>query len=383
VGANYGERFYPTFSGVAQSHNYYPIRYMKPEDGIAVVALGLGRTVVGGGKTLRFSPAHPQILPQMSTPKDMLKNTQRNFFALSMTRPRVRVTLEEETTLIQPDLSVAEEDGTLEHIGATYDVRQDRVYDTIHRPGIKLVNFAGVLKYDRFPLADLLGDVLRLGELSMGCPVEVEFAVNLNVLSGEQPEFAVLQIRPLVTASLNVDISTTDLADGHVLLRSCRALGNGVVDGIQDVVYISPDRFNNLETIAISEEVARVNAQLQEAGKQYLLIGPGRWGTSDRLLGIPVDWPKVSAARIIVETGMEGFDVDPSQGTHFFHNITSLKVGYLAVDDRREDESLDWAWLEKQEVVQDLKYTRHIRLENPLRALVDGRKGIGLVLRIE
>ncbi len=383
VGANYGDRFYPTFSGVAQSHNYYPIRYMEPQDGIAVVALGLGRTVVGGGKALRFSPAHPQILPQMSSPADMLRNTQRQFWALAMSRPRVRVTAEEATTLVECELKTAGEDGALEHIGATYDARQDRVYDTIHRPGVRILNFAGVLKYDRFPLAELLRDVLRLSELAMGCPVEMEFAVNLNVEAGEQPEFAVLQIRPLVTAPINVEHNVEELDADRVLLRSGRALGNGRVEGIEDVVFIGPDRFDNTCTVAMAEEVASINAALVDQARPYMLIGPGRWGTSDRMLGIPVDWSQVSAARIIVEIGMEGFDVDPSQGTHFFHNITSLKVGYLAVDKRREDEALDWAFLEKQKTITDGKYARHVRLEQPLEALVDGRKGVGVVLRAD
>ncbi len=381
IGTDFGDRFYPTFSGVAQSYNYYPIRYMRPEDGIAVVALGLGRTVVSGGKTLRFSPAHPQILPHMSNPQDALRNTQTNFYALAMTRPRVRVTHKEEDTLVQPDLSVAEQDGALATIGATYSPAEGRVYDTIYRPGARLVNFAGVLKYNKFPLADLLTDILELGEAGMGCPVEMEFAVNLNVPPGERPEFAVLQIRPLVTSPVNAETDIDGVDEQKVLLRSGRALGNGAVEGIRDIVYVVPERFDKLNTIEIAEEVARINHSLVDQARPYVLIGPGRWGTSDPLLGVPVDWVQVSAARIIVETAMEGFDVDPSQGTHFFHNITSLRVGYLAVDDRKEAEHIDWDWLHEQKLVTELKYVRHVRIKKTVRALVDGKTGRGAVLR--
>ncbi|HIA02661.1 MAG TPA: hypothetical protein EYN06_02545 [Myxococcales bacterium] len=380
VGTDFGERFYPTFSGVAQSYNFYPIRYMKPEDGIAHVALGLGRTVVEGGRALRFSPSHPHILPQMSTPDDALRNSQRQFFGLNLTNPRVKVTLHEEDTLVQPGLDIAEKDGSLIHVGATYVPGEGRIYDTIYRDGGRLVNFAPILKHDRLPLADILTDILTLGRESMGCPVEMEFAVNLNVPEGERPEFAVVQIRPLVTSDVNLDTEFADADPKQVVLRSERALGNGLLPDIRDVVYIPRAQFDAKKTLEIAEEVGQINAHLVAEGRPYVLIGPGRWGTSDRYLGIPVTWLQVSAARIIVELAMEGFDVDPSQGTHFFHNITSLKVGYLTIDERHEKESIDWEWLGRQEVVNDLKYARHIRLDNALEARLDGRTGHGVLV---
>lgn len=381
VGADFGERFYPTFSGVAQSYNYYPIRYIEPTDGIASVALGLGRTVVEGGKTLRFSPAHPQILPQLSTPQDALRNSQVNFYALALDDPEVELTRDECRTLVQVGLEVAEADGALVKVGSTYAAREDRVYDTIYRAGVRIVSFAPILKYDTFPLAPLLREILRVGEESMGCPVEIEFAVNLNVPDGERPEFAVVQIRPLVTTGVSVkrDIERVPVKD--LVLRSERAMGNGIIDSLGDVVVIRPDRYDAAKTVEIAAEIAHVNAQLLHAGRACVLLGPGRWGTRERHLGVPVTWGQVSAARVIVELAMAGYDIDPSQGTHFFHNITSLRVGYLALDERRSAEMIDWEALCPGEPTLEMKYVQHYRLPAPLRALIDGGTRLAVITR--
>lgn len=381
VGTEYGDRFYPTFSGVAQSYNYYPIRYMEPDDGIAHVALGLGRTVVEGGQALRFSPAHPQVLPQMSTPEDILRNSQRDFFAVNMAQPRAKITPDEEVTLQRPSLSEAEKDGALRWVGSTYDGAHGRVHDGIDREGARVVTFAPVLKHDGFPLADLLKDLLTLGREAMGCPVDMEFAVNLNVPDGELPEFAVLQLRPLATYDVTLQDEAEELDAGRtVRLKTERALGNGVTRDIRDIVYVSPDDFDPKDTLQIAQEVAEINAELAQQARPYLLIGPGRWGTSDRFLGIPVSWMDVSAARVIVELAVEEFDVDPSHGTHFFHNITSLRVGYLSVDARKTEETLDREWLDSLPVDRRLGSTRHIRLDEPLEARLDGRTGQGVVV---
>ncbi|MEE2779105.1 MAG: PEP/pyruvate-binding domain-containing protein [Myxococcota bacterium] len=381
VGTENGERFYPTFSGVAQSYNYYPIRYMEPEDGIAHVALGLGRTVVEGGQALRFSPVHPHVLPQMSTPDDILRNSQRDFFAVDMSQPRAKITRDEEGTLQRPSLVEAEEDGALQWVGSTYDGSQGRVHDGIDRPGARVVTFAPVLKHDGFPLAAMLKDLLALGREAMGCPVDMEFAVNLDVPEGKLPEFAVLQLRPLATQDVPIqDEGEEGEAGATVRLKTERSLGNGVMRDIRDIVYVSPDDFDPRETLQIAQEVGEINAELAEQARPYLLIGPGRWGTSDRFLGIPVSWMDVSAARVIVELAVEGFDVDPSHGTHFFHNITSLRVGYLSVDDRKEGESLDREWLDALTVERRVGSTRHIRLDEPLVAHLDGRTGQGTVV---
>ena len=381
VGTLHGARFYPTFSGVAQSHNFYPIRHIKPEDGIATVALGLGRTVVAGGKALRFSPGHPRILPQMSTPEDALRSSQTEFFALDMSRPGLQLEADEAGTLVKPELDVAEADGVLAHVGATFSAEAHRIYDTIYRDGMRIVNFAPILKYGRFPLAPILTDLLQVAREAMGGACEIELAVNLDMPPGRRREFGVVQIRPLLTGEQDAPVDLADFDPADAVVSSNRTLGNGVFTDISDVVFIPPERWDPLRTVLMAEEVAAVNADLQARHRPYVLIGPGRWGTSEQALGVPVTWMQVSAARVIVEAAIEGFEVDPSQGNHFFHNITSLKVGYLTVDPRQPDELLDWAWLRAQPVVADHTYVRHLRLPAPLDVRLSGIKGIGLVLR--
>ena len=384
IGTDYGDRFYPTLSGVAQSYNFYPLRFMEPTDGICVTALGLGRTVVGGGKALRFSPAHPQILPQMSSPDDALRSTQTRFWALNMRRPDVLVTREEEETLVHASLDAAELDGSLEWVGSTWSAANSRIYDTIYRKGARIVSMAPILKHGRFPLAEIASDILEMGSEAMGCAVEIEFAANLDVPKGSRPEFAAVQIRPLVSS----EVSPADLRAHmagipleRVFLRSTRALGNGVTPRLTDVVFIPPERFDRSRTVDMVREVAEVNNALAAECRPYVLIGPGRWGTADHHLGIPVSWVQVSAARIIVELALPGFDIDPSQGTHFFHNITSLKVGYLAIDDRKEAEEVDWGWLRSLEPVRQLKYVTHVRLPEPIQAVLDGIGGEAMAYR--
>jgi CheY-like chemotaxis protein len=381
IGREIAGRFYPSFAGTAQSYNYYPLRYMKPDDGIAVVALGLGRTVAEGGRALRFSPKHPRVLPQMGTPDEALRNSQRQFFALDMMHPRIQLVADEEGTLVQPDLSVAEEDGNLAAVGATYCPQDERIYDDIHRKGIRIVNFSPVLKYDLFPLPQLLSETLRLGRAGMGCAVEVEFAVNIASGAEKRSEFAVLQLRPLVTSEVDIEAEIDHVDPGRIILRSERTLGNGLFAGIRDIVYVPPELFDPTDTVKMAEEVALINATLVASARPYVLIGPGRWGTRDRFLGIPVSWMQVSAARIIVELGVEGFDVDPSQGTHFFHNITSLRTGYVTVDGRRAGEAVDWEWIGAQSLVSSMQYVRHVSLAAPIEARLDGRTGAGVIIR--
>ena len=333
VGRRFGDRFYPHFAGVAQSHNYYPMGHMQPEDGIVTVALGLGHAVVSGGAGLRFSPLHPQVLPQMSSTGDALRNSQRELFALDLGDPDVEVGIDDLGDLLRLDLAAAEADGTLEPVGATYSKDNDRIYDSIHRSGVRLVNFAGVLKHDRFPLAPILGEVLEMGRQGMGTPCELEFAVALGVEEGQPSELALLQLRPLIAQGRDREVDL-ELAEGRPQLVAGPALGNGVIADLRDVVYVHPQRFSARDTPALAQAVARMNERLANRHRPYLLIGPGRWGTADRWLGVPVGWSQVSAARVIVELAMPGGGVDPSQGTHFFHNITSLRIGYFTLEER-------------------------------------------------
>ena len=381
VGTDYGKRFYPTFAGVAQSVDYYPLEGMQPEDGVALVALGLGRTVVEGGRALRVPLSRPNALPDMSTPAAALRATQRDFFAVAMDRPNAIIEPDGEDTLVRSSLDAAEADGTLRHVGATYVAENDRIYDTIHRDGVRLVNFARVLKQRSFPMAAILKDVLALGKAGFGGPVEVEFAANLDVPSGSRPELAVVQIRPIVTTRLGSDTRADGADEDLVVVRSKRAMGDGVMRDIRDIVLVPPERFDRNATTVIADEVGRINAALMASARPYLLIGPGRWGTKDRHLGIPVTWPQVSGARVIVETQGAALRADPSQGTHFFHNITSLRVGYLTVDAARKGEYLDWDWLLGQPVESRHRHALHVHLHAPLEVVLDGRTGCAVILR--
>jgi len=402
VGRRYGDRFYPHFAGVAQTHNYYPIGRMKPEDGIVTAALGLGHAVVSDGIGLRFSPAHPEALFGMSTPEEALAGSQRKLYALDLSEPEVEIGLDEAASLVELDLDAALADGTLEAVGATYDPEADRVYDTVHRAGPKLVNFAGVLKHGRFPLAELLRDLLALGRQGMGTPLEMEFAVTLPEGAGERSagrenggeakgggpnggeagraEMAILQLRPLSARGVRGEVDLP-VADGRPVLLAGPALGHGVIDGVRDVVYVRPDRFDTSETVSIARTIARINDRLAARRRPYLLVGPGRWGTADRFLGIPVAWQEVSAARVIVELAVPGGRIDPSQGTHFFHNIVSLRVGYFSLDPAAADQTIDLAWLDAQPAVEEEGAVRRIELAEPVETWIDGEAGRGVVLR--
>jgi len=379
VGRRFGDRFYPHFAGVGQSHNYYPMGHMQPDDGIVTVGLGLGHAVVSGGGGLRFSPRHPQVLPQMSATVDILRNSQREFYALDLGDPEVEVGLDDLGDLLRLDLAAAEADGTLEAVGATYSPDNDRVYDTLDRDGVRVVNFAGVLKHDRFPLAPLLAEVLELGRQGMGTPCEMEFAVSLGDGESVPSELALLQLRPLIAHGRDREVDL-DLAGDRPRLLAGPALGNGVIGDVRDVVYVHPDRFSSRGTASLAQAVARMNERLATRHRPYVLIGPGRWGTADRWLGVPVSWSQVSAARVIVELEMPGGGVDPSQGTHFFHNITSLRIGYFTLDPGADDQHVDFAFLESLPAVDEDGPLRHVELPAPAESWIDGRCGRGLVV---
>ncbi len=380
VGYRYGPRFYPNFSGVAQSLNYYPMGKLKIVDGLATVALGLGQTIVGGRRALRFSPKHPRILPQMASPKEALQASQTDFYALTMAETAMDDP-EEEANLVLLDLKTAEEDGTLAPVGATFVADEDRIYDTIHRPGARLVNFAGVLKHGLFPLAPILGDLLKLGEHGMATPVEMEFAVALDPAKERPPELAVLQLRPLVAESREVEVDLEPPGQKGSPLLAGTALGNGIFSGIRDIVYIHPDRLDLSHSVELADAVGQINQRLLDAGRPYLLASPGRWGTSDPFLGIPVQWTQVSGARVIVEMELPGIPIDPSQGTHFFHNLISLHIGYFGVNLADPDHCMDLEGLESLPAEEERLSIRHVVLEQPVEARINGREGRGVVIR--
>ncbi|MBR1630341.1 MAG: phosphoenolpyruvate synthase [Paludibacteraceae bacterium] len=379
VGQERGTHFYPSFSGVTRSINYYPIGQERAEEGIAQVALGLGKHIVDGGQTLRFSPAHPQQVLQVSTPEYALRLTQTTFNALDLNNIQFQPQVDDGFNLLTLDLKAAEADGALTYIASTYDFRQQLMTDNISEPGRRVLTFANILKHDVFPLPRILSELLAISTDEMAAPVEIEFAVNLDYSSKRQHTFYVLQIRPIVDPKseqlAQVDTSNTE----HALITSDNALGHGVVDNIQDIIFVRPEAFDASKTELMREQVAQLNAQLVALRRPYLLIGPGRWGSSDPWLGIPVKWPDISGARIIVESGLDRYRIEPSQGTHFFQNLTSFGVAYLTVNPYCKQGSVDYDRLNGFAVEHETPYIRHVRTDHPIIAHIDGRSGRAVI----
>jgi CheY-like chemotaxis protein len=383
IGRHHEHYTYPDFAGVALSTNYYPTGGMAPEDGVAFVALGLGRTVVEGRKCLRFSPRRPGNLPQFSTIKEMLDNSQREFYAVDRSQPDIYPRAQEDFDLALLQLADAERHGTLEPVGSVYSAENNAVYDGIWRPGVRLVTFAHVLKHDLFPLPAVLQLLLDLGEESMNCPVEIEFAVNLARSREEPHEVGYLQIRPLAGAAAVRELAAETWEESQALCTTDMALGNGRIGEIRDILYVVPDRFDRGSTREIAEQIGELNRRLREEARPYLLIGPGRWGSADRWLGIPVRWAQISGARVIVETALEDIKVEPSQGTHFFQNLTSFQVGYLTVHPGESSARLDWDWLESRPALAETDHLRLLRLERPLTVLIEGQQSKAVILKPE
>jgi CheY-like chemotaxis protein len=378
VGARHGDHHYPSFSGVARSYNYYPFGAMRPEDGVAGAALGLGRTVVEGGQALRFCPAYPQVLPQLADSEEFINQSQRTFYAIDLRAEQNAAAIAREACVVRLDLEEAERHGTLGLLASVWSADEQAFYDGLERPGVRVVTFAHILKSETFPLAPLLCRLLALGRRGMNCPIEIEFAANLESVP---QELAVLQIRPCAEGGGGERVELGDLPREQMLCYSPHALGNGRIHGLGDVVYVRPGQFNPAYTPAMAEEIGRLNEELMAANRPYLLIGPGRWGTTHSWLGIPVHWSQICAARIIVETTLDDFVVEPSQGSHFFQNLTSFGIAYLAVNPHSHDGFIDWAWLESQPAEHETEYVRHVRLPHALEACVDGAISTAAVLK--
>lgn len=376
VGVQHGRTFYPDVSGVAQSHNFYPAGPVKPSDGVASVALGLGRTVVEGRRVVRFCPRYPDL--DLVSPDELVRGSQREFWGIDLDARPFAFVGGEELTLKRMDLKAAEAHGTLMPVGSVWDRENERMVDHLGVAGLRVVTFANILKYGVFPLAELLERFLTLGEVALGVPVEIEFAANV-VRAGEgrsKPAFHVLQIRPISVDSTAVDVDpVTGGQDPGVLLYTEEALGNGVVDDLVDLVCVTPETFQVTHTAAIRQEVSALNRRLKSEGRRYLLVGPGRWGSRDRFLGIPVVWSDISGARVIVETDLESFRVEASQGSHFFHNLVARNVGYLKVRWGVESAFLRWEALHGAEVVERTAHCVHLRTARPLEIRMDGRVG--------
>ncbi len=378
VGAVHGNRLYPDFSGVARSHNFYPTGPMRYEDGVAAVALGLGRTVVEGETCLRFCPRYPRNLVQLSSVDDVLKNSQRTFYALQLEGNGVTP----EWAVHRFGLETAEEDGTLGPLVSTYSHENRAVYDGLSRPGTRLVSFAPILKHAVFPLSELLCFLLELGAWGTSSNVEIEFAVNLSTPSGEPKEFGFLQMRPQAVAYEVEDLALEDVENDRVICRSPSVLGNGRHD-LKDLVVVDYRNFDRARSREAAREVAQFNAKLARDGRSYLLLGVGRWGSNDPWLGIPVTWDQIAGARVIVESGFRDFRVTPSQGTHFFQNLTSCNVGYFTVNPELGDGIIDWDWLDRQAAAEEGDFFRHLRFEEPVAVLMNGKRQEGVILKPE
>ena len=380
VGKQYDGRFYPNISGVLRSINYYPIGDEQAEDGIASLALGLGKYIVDGGQTLRVSPYHPNQVLQTSELETALRETQTRFYALDTTHVGNDFQVDDGFNIERVQVKEAVGDGSITYLASTYDPYDNVMRDGIYEGGRKVITFSAVLQQDVFPLPELLQMSMRYGAESMRRPVEIEFACNLN--DDRTGEFYLLQIRPIVDSKQMLDEDVAAVPDEACLLRSHNSLGHGINDDVVDVVYVkTDDDFTAMNNPAIADDIERINRTFLDSGRGYVLVGPGRWGSSDYWLGIPVKWPHISAAKVIVEVALKNYRVDPSQGTHFFQNLTSFGVGYFTVDPNRADGGLFRKdLLDLMPAVEETRYVRHVRFSSPLRIMMDGKKQEGVVL---
>ena len=384
IGTSHGDHFYPAISGVVQSYNFYPISHLKSEEGIAHIALGLGKTVMEGANSLRFSPKYPEFLPQFSTVDDVLKNSQRFFYALKLTDVPEKFG---SSFLKSADKTLAhlEIDDFLDHtpvkqLSSTYLPEEHRIRDTVQGKGYPVLTFASILKYKSIPLPEILSGILDMGRKGMGSPVEIEFAVTLPTKQGQKPQFALLQIRPMALNQQNkeVVISEKEIADSFCF--STLALGNGTFRDIADILYVKPDSFDPAHTTEIASDIGKINQQIINQNRKYILIGPGRWGSADRWLGIPVNWNDISGIGAIIEARSDKLHADPSQGTHFFQNITSLGISYITIS-KKEMDFIDWDWLNSLPQESETTYLKHVRLETPLTIKIDGKKSWAVLLK--
>lgn len=374
-------KFYPILSGVAKSYNYYPIGIEKTEDGIAEIALGLGKQIVEGSTSLRFSPKATDRIMQLSETHIALTDTQKDFYAMDMTLDNFTPSADEKVTLKKYTLKDAEKDNSIDFISSTYNYQNDMIYDGNFYEGKKILTFNNILKYNKIPLADILNTILKMGQEAMGHPVEIEFAMDFDFKQSQNVNFRLLQIRPIVEVKEIVNIKNEEIKNDDCVVVSYSALGNGIIEDIFDIVYVKPETFDSVYNPDIKEIIAKINDEIDKLGRNYILIGPGRWGSRDRWLGIPVKWSNISAARIIIEAGLPNYVIEPSQGTHFFHNITALRVGYFNVNPHLKDGFYDIEYLNSFDAVYEDNFIRWIQSPSPFKIKIDGKKRIGLILK--
>jgi hypothetical protein len=379
VGSRRRDYYFPHISGVAQSYNYYPVAYLKPEDGIAVVAMGLGKYVIDGEKAHRFCPLYPKI--DFLTPEDQLQYSQESLYAINMLESHVNLIEGDDATLTRLSITDVEDDGTLQACVSTWDYENNRLQLGGDLRGPRVVNFAYVLKYRSFPLAKVLETVLDIVKGAMGTPVEIEFAVEM--VPGGTPSFYILQIKPLLGDLEDYNLDVSEVRREDLVLYTERAMGNGTVSDLRDLIYVDPETFDKSRTVEMTEELGELNAALVAEDRRYVLIGPGRWGSRDPWLGIPVGWNHISGARVIVEVELPDFKVDPSLGSHFFHNVTSMNIGYFDIPHGSSTNFLDWEWLRAQTPAARTEHFVHVSFDRPLVAKMDGRKRTSVLFKPE
>ncbi len=378
-GTTHGDLHYPTFSGVARSYNYYPFAGMAPEEGTASLAVGLGKTIVESQRVYHFCPAHPRANPPWATNAEYLANTQTRFYALDVSRSGLQVTPDEDFSLSHEEIARAEADGVLRLVASTWNPQNESIRDYLMPGGPRIVRFAQILKHGTLPLPAILQELLEAGEASFGAPVEIEFAVDIDPQDANRARFHFLQIRPMMVDEQLSRLDLQDVDPGSVLCSSVQAMGNGRQSDIYDLLYLDPERFDILRTREMAQEIDALNQMFIEQDRHYLLLGFGRWATSDPLLGVPVAWRQVSQARIFIEADRHDLWVEPSQGSHFFQNMLALRIGYLFIKESRPGNQVDWDWLARQQPLHTTAHLRHLRFDRPLVVDIDGRSSLGVV----
>lgn len=378
-GTKHGDYFYPTISGVARSINFYPIPPQTPKDGIVNLAYGLGKYIVNGGQTLMFSPRYPQNALQLSTPEMAMRDAQKKFFALDMNPDNFVPSVDDGINITSLDMKTVADKKSSRLLLSTYDYQNNMLRDGIYEDGLKVLTFAGILRHKAMPLAEILDELMTLTQKEIGNPVEIEFAVNLDVDKGEPVQFSYLQMRPIVENKELVELNISEINNDDLIILSNSSLGNGVINNVCDFVYVRPDTFNASHTNTIAGMIEEINQQMIRENRNYILVGPGRWGSSDPWLGIPVKWSQISNARVIVESGLKNFRIDPSQGTHFFQNLTSFRVGYFTINPFINDGVYNLDFLNAQPPLSENEFVRHIRFANPAVIMIDGKKNTGII----
>ena len=380
VGTKNEDYYYPHISGVAQSYNFYPIDTQLHTDGMASLAVGLGKTVIEGGNVFRFCPQHPKVW--LMSMEEMISVAQRDFYALDLKTNQMGLYGQESSTLVKLPLSKAETHGRLKHLASVFDYQNNRLWPGLNRKGPRIITFDNILKYGFYPLSDIINSLLEIGEAALGMPVEIEFAVDLDRRKGHKthPTFYLLQIRPLAVSSSNTTVNLEDYKKNNIILYTEQGMGNGEINDLHDIIWCPPEKFSSIETLNIQQELDKLNREMKKRDINYILIGPGRWGSQDRFLGVPIQFGQISQSKVIVESGIKGFDIPPSQGTHFFHNVVAMNIGYFSVPFVSEGEDfINWDLLSSMKKVGKWKYFKHLHSSKPISVKMDGKTGEAII----